>query len=271
MNVPLLLIVELATLGLVTGFLAGLLGIGGGILLVPVVTWLLLKQGAAPEHIVHIAIASSLATICFTALSSVYAHHRRGVVLWPVVLRLSPGIALGAYLGAWITSLIPGVPLTLLFAVFAFFSAYQMFMNRKPHPARTLPGPAGMAAAGGGIGVLAGMVGAGGAFVSVPFMLWCNVAAHQAVGISAALGFPVAVAGTLGYVVNGWHVNTGLAGSFGYVYWPAVLVISLASVLSAPLGARVAARSSTGQLKKAFAGLLLVIGAAMALRGFGLW
>lgn len=271
MNAPPLLILELAALGLGTGFLAGLLGIGGGILLVPAITWLLIKQNAMPEHIVHVAIASSLATICFTSLSSVHAHHRRGAVLWPVVARLAPGILLGAYAGAWITSKLPGIPLTLLFSAFVFFSSYQMFFNRKPKPSRTLPGSAGLVGAGGGIGVLAGMVGAGGAFVSVPFMMWCNVAPHNAVATSAALGFPIALAGTVGYIFNGWHVATGLDWTFGFVYLPAVLVISIASVLSAPLGARVAYNSSTSQLKRAFAVLLLILGALMAMRAIGLW
>jgi uncharacterized protein len=271
MILPPLLIAELAALGACTGFLAGLLGVGGGILLVPALTFLLLKQGAAPEHIVHVAVASSLATICFTALSSVLAHHKRGAVLWPVALRLGPGLLVGAYFGAWVSSLLPGVALTLVFLVFIFFTARQMLANKLASPARTLPGSGGMSAAGAVIGSAAGLVGAGGAFVAVPFMLWCNVSPHNAVATSAALGFPIALAGSVGYVVNGWKVSTGLDYSLGYIYLPAVLVISLVSVPVVRLGARVAHKSSTGQLRRAFAGLLLVLGMLMALRVFKVW
>lgn len=265
-----LLIAQLLGLGLVTGFLAGLLGIGGGFMLVPVMTWLLVQQHAAPEHIVHVSIASALATICFTAISSVLAHHRRGNVLWPVALRLAPGILIGSYAGAWITSLLPGRVVLVMFACFMFLSSSQMWRNRKPKPSRTLPGTAGMLGAGGGVGLLAGMTGTGGAFVSIPFMVWCNVPPHRAVGTSASFGFPIALAGTLSYALHGWAVNTGLPWSLGYVYLPGVLFISLASVVGAPLGARVAARSSTDQLKRVFAIFLFSIGVWMALRGFGI-
>lgn len=266
-----LLIAELLALGGITGFLAGLLGIGGGFMLVPVMTWLLTKQQAAPETIVHVAIASALATICFTSLSSVLAHHRRGNVLWPVAMRLAPGILLGSYLGAWITSQLPGRVVLVLFAGFMYLSALQMWRGKKPKPTRTLPGPTGVLAAGSGIGMLAGMTGTGGAFVSVPFMVWCNVPPLKAVATSASFGFPIALAGTLSYAINGWGIDTGLAWTLGYVYLPGVLLISVASVLGAPFGARVAARSSTDQLKRVFAVFLLCVGTWMALRGFGFW
>ena len=193
-----LLILELAALGLATGFLAGLLGIGGGMLMVPFLSIILTSKGFPPEYVVKMAVATSLATICFTSLSSVREHHKRGAVLWPVALALSPGILMGSLLGAQLAVALPGKVLSVMFAVFVAFSATQMFLNRKPKPTRQLPKPLGMLGVGGLIGAVSAMVGAGGAFISVPFMTWSNVTIHNAVATSAALGFPIALAGTLG-------------------------------------------------------------------------
>jgi uncharacterized membrane protein YfcA len=198
-----LLILELALLGMTTGFLAGLLGIGGGMLMVPFITIILTGKGFPPDYTVKMAVATSLATICFTSLSSVRAHHRRGAVLWPIVWLLAPGILLGSLVGAQLAVALPGKVLSVLFAVFVAFSATQMFLNRRPKPTRTIPGRLGTFGMGGVIGLLSSLVGAGGAFVSVPFMTWCNVKIHDAVGTSAALGFPIAFAGTLGYIWAG--------------------------------------------------------------------
>ena len=198
------LIVALLALGAAVGFAAGLLGIGGGMVQVPFMTYILASRGYAPEYVVHVAIATSLATIMFTSVSSVRAHHQRGAVLWPVVGLLAPGILLGSWLGPWIGAHMNASALSAFFAVFVALSATQMLLNRKPAAARELPKAPGMFAAGGGIGILSGLVGAGGGFVSVPFMTWCNVKIHNAVATSAALGFPIAVAGTLSNVVHGW-------------------------------------------------------------------
>ncbi len=195
------LIVELVALGLCTGFLAGLLGIGGGMLMVPFITLIMSARGLPPDLAVKMAIATSMATIVFTSLSSVRAHHRRGAVRWDIVFKLSPGIVLGSMLasmGAF--ALLKGAWLALFFAGFVGFSATQMLLNKKPAASRTLPGVAGQVASGGVIGFLSGLVGAGGGFVSVPFMTWCNVSMHHAVATSAALGFPIALANTVGYV-----------------------------------------------------------------------
>ncbi|MFO1233235.1 MAG: sulfite exporter TauE/SafE family protein, partial [Paenacidovorax caeni] len=186
MPMDLLLIAELALLGLGTGFLAGLLGIGGGMVLVPFLTHILSKQGVEPGLAVKMAIATSMATIVFTSLSSVRAHHQRGAVRWDLVQRLAPGIVLGslaASLGVF--ALLKGGFLAVFFALFVGFSAWQMLRNKKPAPSRQMPGTAGQLAAGGTIGFLSGMVGAGGGFISVPFMVWCNVPIHQAVATSA--------------------------------------------------------------------------------------
>lgn len=257
------LVVELLILGAGAGYLAGLLGIGGGMLMVPFMTWLLSARGMPPEHVVKMAIATSLATICFTSIASVRAHHQRGAVLWPVAKLLAPGIVLGSLLGAQIAKALPSQALAILFAVFVSFSALQMLIDKKPKPSRQLPGSAGMLAAGGVIGLFASLVGAGGAFVSVPFMSWCNVKIHNAVATSAALGFPVAAAGTLGYVIAGWSLHDMPGGTLGFIYLPALVTISIASVVTAPFGARTAHAMDVRRLKRVFACLLFGLAAYM--------
>jgi uncharacterized protein len=261
-----LLIAELLALGAFSGFLAGLLGIGGSMLMVPVMTWVMAKQGVPPDFVVHAAIGTSLATICVSSLSSVRAHHKRGAVRWPIVLALAPGILLGAYLGSAIATHLNSNVLGMVFGFFLFFSAAQMLANFKPKAARQLPPTPGMLAAGGVIGTLSGVLGAGGGFVSVPFMTWCNVPIHNAVATSAALGFPIALAGTVGYIVNGWHTPGMPAGAIGFVYLPALLVIVLASASTAPLGAKAAHNMDIASLKRAFACLLLLLGTYMLYR-----
>ena len=259
------LVVELLILGSCTGFLAGLLGVGGGMLMVPFMTLLLSAKGMPAAYVVKMAIATSLATICFTSIASVRAHHQRGAVLWPVARLLAPGIVVGSLLGAQIAKALPAHVLAVLFALFVSFSALQMLIDRKPKATRHLPGTGGMLAAGGTVGLLASLVGAGGAFVSVPFMTWCNVKIHNAVATSAALGFPVAVAGTLGYVIAGWSLQGMPEGTLGFIYLPALITVSIASVVTAPVGARTAHRMDMRQLKRVFACLLF------GLAGYMIW
>ena len=259
------LAVELLILGSCTGFLAGLLGVGGGMLMVPFMTLLLSAKGMPAVYVVKMAIATSLATICFTSIASVRAHHQRGAVLWPVAKLLAPGIVIGSLLGAQIAKALPAQVLAILFALFVSFSALQMLIDRKPKATRQLPGTGGMLAAGGTVGLLASLVGAGGAFVSVPFMTWCNVKIHNAVATSAALGFPVAVAGTLGYVIAGWTLRDMPTGTLGFIYLPALITVSIASVVTAPIGARTAHRMDMRQLKRVFACLLF------GLAGYMIW
>ncbi len=262
----LLLAAALLGIGTVTGFLAGLLGIGGGMLMVPPLVMILTERGVPSDMVVKVAIATSLATIMFTSLSSVRAHHQRGAVLWPVVKMLAPGIVLGSLVGAQFAVALPGKVLGVLFALFVGFSATQMLLNRKPKPSRTLPGPLGTFAAGTVIGGISSVVGAGGAFISVPFMAWCNVKMHDAVGTSAALGFPIALAGTVGYIWAGLHLPPVVPGAIGYIYLPALLLIALASVFMAPLGARTAHRMDVRPLKRLFALLLYALAAYFLLR-----
>jgi len=253
----------LLVLGTLSGFAAGLMGVGGGMLLVPILTAIFSAQQFAPEHVIHMAVATSLATILFTSVSSVRAHHQRGAVLWPVVRVLAPGILIGSLAGAQVAALLPTVWLACAFALFLAFSATQMLRDRKAQAQRELPQPPGMFAVGTLIGVVSSFVGGGGGFISVPFMVWCNVRIHSAVATSAALGFPIAAAGTLGYVVAGWRVRELPAASAGYVYLPALAAVAIASVFTAPLGARVAHSLDTRLLKRVFAALLFVLATYM--------
>jgi uncharacterized membrane protein YfcA len=261
-----LLIAELALMGACAGFLAGLIGIGGGMIMVPFLSFVLTAKGFPAEYILKMGVATSLATICFTSLSSVRAHHQRGAVLWPVVKLFAPGILLGSLIGAQIAVAMPTKALSILFAIFVIFSATQMFVDRKPKPTRVLPQGLGMFGMGNVIGLLSSLVGAGGAFVSVPFMTWCNAKIHQAVGTSSALGFPIAFAGTMGYIWAGQNLPDMPPGAFGHLYVPGLVVISLASICTAPLGARTAHRMDIRPLKKAFAVVLYILAAYFLLR-----
>lgn len=254
----------LVLLGCAGGFSAGLLGIGGGMVLVPFLTALLTAAGFAPSVVVHMAIATALSTIVLTSLSSMSAHHRRGAVLWPVAVMLAPGIVVGAWAGAQIASALPTFGLALFFAVFVGLAATQMWLDRPVKPHRTLPGRAGLMTAGALIGAMASAVGAGGGFLTVPFLVWCNVRMHNAVATSAAMGFPIALAGTIGFVMSGWNTpdlphcsaQSVPMCSLGYVYLPALIACASTSVLFAPLGARVAHALDVRPLRRAFAGLL---------------
>jgi uncharacterized membrane protein YfcA len=263
------LILELLLLGGATGFMAGLLGVGGGMLQVPFVTFALERIGLPTPLAVKTGIATSMATILFTSLASVRAHHARGAVRWDLVRSLAPGIVAGGLLaGAGVFALVKGTALAVGFAAFVGFSATQMLLDRKPAPTRQLPGTPGRLAVGGVIGLVSGLVGAGGAFISVPFMTWCNVPIRLAVGTSAALGFPIALANTLGYVIGGWGVQGGAPGSLGYLWVPGLLTIACASVFAAPLGARAAHAIDVARLKRVFALLLYGLAAYMLGKAF---
>jgi uncharacterized protein len=268
MSLEPLLIAELIALGLGTGFLAGLLGIGGGMLMVPFITLIMSARGVSPDLSVKMAIATSMATIVFTSVSSVRAHHKRGAVRWDIVKGLAPGIVLGAAIASLgVFSLLKGSWLAIFFGLFVGFSATQMFLDKKPAPTRQMPSGGGQVAAGGVIGFLSGLVGAGGGFISVPFMSWCNVAMHNAVATSAALGFPIALANAAGYIVSGWSTQGLPAGAFGFVWLPALLVVAMASVFMAPLGAKAAHSMNVKPLKRVFAGILYVLAAYMLYKG----
>ncbi len=267
-----LILLSLSCIGLITGFLAGLLGIGGGMVLVPFMTYILGTQGVAPELAIKMAIATSMATIMFTSVSSVRAHHQRGAVRWDIVKRLAPGIVLGGLVASLgIFALLKGTYLGLFFGLFVGYSALRMFRKSQTQASRTMPGTAGQLAAGGVIGGLSGLVGAGGAFISVPFMTWCNVPIHNAVATSAALGFPIAVTNVLGFMVGGLHVAGLPPYSLGYIWLPGLVAVAACSVLTAPLGAKAAHQLPVAQLKKMFGGILLCLALYMLYKSLSAW
>ncbi|MBS0311448.1 MAG: sulfite exporter TauE/SafE family protein, partial [Proteobacteria bacterium] len=229
----------------------------------PVLIMLLHTHGQAVGMEPQLALGTSLATILFTSLSSVRAHHRRGAVEWPLVRRIAPGIVLGTLAGAALAARMPATVLKIFFVIFLFYAAIQMWLDFKPAPHRGLPGCAGTSLAGGVIGVVSSWVGIGGGTLSVPFMLWHNVPLHRAIATSAAIGFPIAFAGAVGYVLGGWTVSGLPAGSLGFVYLPALAGIVLGSVLTAPLGARTAHRLPVRPLKRVFALLLFTLALRM--------
>lgn len=277
------IVAALLATGAVTGFLAGLMGIGGGMMMVPIISALLWSMEFPAEQVVRVAIATSLTTILFTSVSSVRAHHRRGAVLWPTVWRLAPGILLGALGGAQLAGRIDSRLLAGTFALFVGLMAGRMLLERPaapaPAPARAPgdggsrddgsapPRPANAAALfvpGVVIGVISALVGAGGGFLTVPFLAARGVDMKNAVATSAACGFPIALAGALGYVIAGW--NAALPGPMlGYIYLPALALIAVTSVITARFGARAAHAMPTALLRKAFAVILI------AVAGYMLW
>jgi uncharacterized membrane protein YfcA len=256
-------------LGAFVGFFAGLLGVGGGAIMVPVLTTLYVMQGFPADRVVHLALGTSMAAIVPTSLASLRAHHRHGAVRWDIVRRTTPGILLGTLGATFIASRVASRPLAIFFAVFMAYVALQMLANVKPRPTRQLPGAAGLSGVGVGIGGVSALVAIGGGSLSVPFMTWCNVKVHHAIGTSAAIGLPVALAGTVGYLVNGWDSAGMPALSLGFVYLPALVLVSAVSMHTAPFGAKLAHRLPVATLRKVFAGVLLALCAKMLHSVFG--
>ncbi|MBL8361894.1 MAG: sulfite exporter TauE/SafE family protein [Rubrivivax sp.] len=252
-----------AATGAFIGFLAGLLGIGGGMTLVPVLAAMFTAQQLAPGHTVHLALGTGMASILFTSTASVREHHRLGGVDWAIVQRLGPGMVAGTLMATALSGYVPQRALALAFAVIVCAGATQIWLGRKPSAARTLPGTPALVAVGLAIGVVCGVVAAGGAFLTVPFMLFCGVPMINAIGTGAALGLPVALIGTLGYVWSGSGVPGLPQLAVGFVHVPALLALVAGSVITAPLGARAAHRLPVATLKRVFAGLLYVLAAKM--------
>lgn len=260
---PAELLVGYILLGGLVGFLAGLLGVGGGLTLVPVLTFLFARQAFPADHVVHIAVATATATMMFTSVSSAREHHRHGAVLWPVVVAMAPGIILASIAGPQIVRGFSTAAFAGFFGVFVAVAATQILLDRKPAATRQLPGKIALGGVGAGIGLVSSMVGAGGAFLSVPFMVWCNVRLHNAVPTAAALGLPIAFAGTVGFALAGYHAEGMPPYSFGYIYLPALGAIVIGSVLAAPIGARLTHRWPVRFLRRAFACLLYVLAGSM--------
>jgi len=256
-------------LGAIAGFLAGLFGVGGGLVLVPVLLMMFDAQHFSAEYTMHLALGTSMATIVFTSLASMRKHHQHGAVNWQVVRRITPGILLGTALGALLASHIPTRSLGIFFTLFVYFAAAQILINKRPHASRQLPGIAGMTLTGTLTGWLSSMVSIGGGTIVVPFLLWCNVPIRHAIGTASAIGFPIAVGGTLGYIAVGSHIESLPEMHLGYVYLPALFWVALASVLTAPFGAMAAHNMKVELLRKLFAVMLIVLATKLLLKVLG--
>ncbi|GFK93012.1 hypothetical protein NNJEOMEG_00841 [Fundidesulfovibrio magnetotacticus] len=252
-----------AAAGAAAGILAGLLGVGGGIVIVPILSVLFAWQGIAPEYLMQMALGTSLASIMFTSVSSMRAHHAHGAVRWNIVKLITPGIVLGTLAGSKLAAWLSSGFLKGFFVFFLYYVSLQMFLNFKPKPSREIPGIGPMTGVGGFIGVISALVGIGGGTLTVPFMTFCNVPMHQAVGTGAAIGFPIAVAGAVGYIFGGMG-KVGLPeASLGFVYLPAMIGLVVCSMLTAPTGARIAHKLPVAMLKKVFAGFLVIMATRM--------
>jgi len=259
----------LLALGAAVGVMAGLLGVGGGAIMVPAFTALFLARGVPDSHVVHLALGTSMASIIVTSFSSLRSHHAKRGVLWPIVRSMVPGILVGTFLGALMTSQINTLLLAGFFSLFMLFVAVQMFRNTRVEAGSELPGTAARIAAGTGIGVISALVSIGGGSLTVPYLVRHGVDIKQAIGTSAAVGMPIALAGTLGYVISGWAYTDVDNLVFGYVYLPAVLCVSLVSYFTAPLGVSLAYKIPVASLKKIFGVLVFAVSVKMFLSVLG--
>lgn len=251
-------------IGAATGFFAGLLGIGGGTIIVSSLALMFAAQGFPAGFVMHMAIGTSLAAIMAGAWASLRTHHRHGAVEWPVVRVMVPGVLGGALAGGLASRYLATGALKAFFLVFLVGVTAQMVLGLRPKAGRELPGAAGLGAMSVFIGASSSLFGGGAAAVGVPFLTWCSMTMHRAIGTVAALGFPLAIAGALGYAIAGRDAPGLPPWSVGFVYLPAFVGISLASVLVAPYGARLAHRLTGPTLRRIFAVFLIAIGLKVA-------
>ncbi len=254
--------------GAFAGFAAGLLGVGGGLIIVPVLYFIFSTQGYEQQHLMHMALATSLATIISTSISSTLAHHKKQAVLWPTVYLLAPGICLGAWLGASIATELPTAILRPAFGLFELFVAVLMLKQYQSKQHQVFIRPVKAFIGGNIIGSVSAIVGIGGGTLTVPFLHWHNINIKNAIATSAACGLPIALFGTASYIYSGWGISftsSSSSYSLGYVQLNAFLLVAVSSFIIAPLGAKTAHRLADYKLKKIFALLLFLLGIKMLL------
>ncbi|HYJ20382.1 MAG TPA: sulfite exporter TauE/SafE family protein [Burkholderiales bacterium] len=250
-------------MGLFVGFFAGLLGIGGGLILVTLMVYLFTLQGFPEDRILHMALGTSIASIIFTSISSLRAHHKHGAVRWDIVRGAIPGLIVGTLLGTLVADQLKSKYLAIFFVVFVYYSAIQMFANAKPRPSRQLPGKFGLNLVSVVVGIVSALVGVGGGVMTIPLMSMCNVPMRNAIGTSAALGLPIAIAGTAGFIATGLGKDHLPAFSMGYVYLPALIGIVIGTLVTVPWGAKMAHTMPVSRLKKIFAVILFILASKM--------
>lgn len=250
--------------GLFTGLLSGLLGIGGGLIMVPILSFIFAQLGFPAAFIMQMALGTSLAVIMVTSIASSRAHHRHHNVDWAIVKKIALGIIIGAFLGSLVAAKFDASLLKALFVIYVFLVAFQILSHYTPNPARILPARPVLNCVGIVIGWVSSFVGIGGGTLSVPFLIHCNINTKRAIGTSSAIGLPIAIAGATGYVLAGLPITHLPAHSFGFVYLPAFIIIALSSLISAPIGALLVQKLAVKKLKQIFAWLLIIIGLKMA-------
>jgi len=262
------LILTFLALGAFVGLAAGLLGIGGGGVMVPMLTAIFLSQNVPADQVVHLALGTSMACIMVTSLSSLRAHHANGAVVWPLVKLMVLGVVLGTFSATFIASMISSKALAIFFACFMGYVAIQMFSNSKStqhassathHSINRVE----LVLASIGIGSISAIVSIGGGSITVPYLTWRKVDIKKAIGTSAAIGFPLSIAGSVGYLLSGWSHVAPIPFTYGFINLPAVLVISITSFFTAPIGANLTQKLPVATLKKIFALLLATLSLKM--------
>lgn len=252
--------------GAFTGLLSGLLGVGGGIVVVPALAFIFLNREIVPaDFVMHMAIGTSLAIMVLTTYASVRAYQRFGWVLWSLYQKMALGIIIGSICGVILADFLDSELLFIIFGVFLIFVALMMFFLYEPHPHASLPKPALLTMASTGIGALASLLGVGGGVLTTPFLTRCNIAMRNATAMSAVCGFTVALIGSATNIITGWNATNLPALSTGYIFWPAVFFVAFVSVLTVPLGAKLAYHLPVKLLKRTFACFLLITGVRMLL------
>lgn len=259
------LIVLFSVLGVFVGLMSGLFGIGGGGIMVPLFTSIFISYGIAIENPVHIALGTSMTAIIFTSLSSAWAHHKYNNVSWIIVKDMAIGIALGAFLATFVAAAINSLYLAMFFTAFMFYVALKMFSNSPVSPTKALPSKGKLFATGYGIGTISSLVSIGGGSLMVPFLTNRNIDIKKAIGTSAAIGFPLSLAGSIGFLINDGVVIANDAQIYGLVHLPAAITISIFTMIFAPLGAKLSTKLPVKTLKKLFAILLSLLSLKMLL------
>ncbi|ADI30194.1 sulfite exporter TauE/SafE family protein [Methylotenera versatilis] len=250
-------------LGSFVGFMSGLLGVGGGGLLVPLFASIFIYQGFSADSVVHLALGTSLACMIISSASSLRAHAYRGAVMWDVVKGMTPGIILGAFIATQIASHVNSSYIAIFFALFMALVALQTFIKWQPKPSHKPRTLLGLIMSGLGIGAISALAAVGGGFLTVVYLGYKNVDIKRSIGTSAAIGFPIAITGTIGYMINGWAATMDEPYTFGFIYIPAFLAISISSAISAPYGARRSHNMPEANLKKIFAIICMVLSIKM--------
>jgi uncharacterized membrane protein YfcA len=251
-------------LGVFVGFFSGLLGIGGGAAMVPVLAIVFAAKGF--DDAVHLALGTSITTILFTSVASVRSHHLHNAVNWQVLRVMAPGLLAGTFAGALLAGRLDVRLLAVAFTALIYYYSFQMQRAQAPHAERSFPSAAAMSSFAAFIGLISSLSATGGASLVVPFLVKRNIVIHQAIGTAAAVGWPIAAAGAAGYVISGLRHATLPDYSLGYIYLPALAGVVVASMLFAPIGAALAHRTPGRTLKKIFALVLFALATTMLLK-----